>query len=311
MQQVRSSAAVMLVLGSLLTCASACKTSQLEPQFASSTDQPSYAKRHPAELKSALEDFDNQSTLASTLSGELKDYPAELKEPDWQGVITVVEYADLEGRSPHYAESLEQNGKVAAFYEEEKPEIHKRVGGAVQYQAKEKGCDADMYSPAVHALDKSIDKQLEERTRRQSEAHAHIAMNESALGKANIEALERQSDRIALYSYITHVGLVRKKLQIDQLLADADAVDRTLKNRIDEIEKAPPHEKATPAETKARQDELESLKAAKASLAEELGPARQQAQNAEERITQARKTYSDALTALKQTLEQNAALQKK
>jgi len=311
MQQVRFGAVVTLVLGTLVTCASGCKTSQLEPQFAPSADQPSYAKRHPDQLKAALEDFEEQLTLAGTVSGELKDYPGELKEPDWQSVITIVEQADVEGRSPHYAESLEHNDQVAAFYEEEKPEIHKRVGGAVQYQAKEKGCDADMYSPAAHALDKSIEKQLEERTHSQSEAHATIAMNESALGKANIEALERQSDRIALASYITHVGLVRKKNEIDRLLADADAVDRTLASRIEELEKAPPPEKATPAETKARQEELESLKAAKAALAEQLAPAREQAKNAEERINQARKTYSDALSALQQTLEQNATAQKK
>jgi hypothetical protein len=284
-----------------------CKSAHLEPEFAPSTDQPSYAKQHPAQLKSASQDFEEQLALAETLSQELKEYPGELKDPDWKGTLEVVDRADLEGRSPHYATSLEQNGDVAAFYEAEKPEIHKGVGGAVQYHAKNKGCEADMYSPAAHALDKTMDKRLEQRTRDHSEAHSYIALNEPSLGKANIPALQRQADRIALASYVTHVGLVRKKNQLDTLLSDADAVDRTLEQRIKELEAQPLDEKAPAEQVKARQDELEALQTARSTLAEQLAPARQQAEAAEQRIMQARQSYDDALSKLKESIEQQAA----
>jgi len=306
MHVVSSNAAVALTLALSAVLPLGCKTNQVEPEFAPSTDQPSYAKQHPAQLKAVQQNLEDQLTLASTLTGELEDYPAELKDPDWKGVAEVVEQADHEGRSQHYAENLEQNGKIAAFYEAEKPEIHKRVGGAVQYHAKEKGCTADMYSPAVHALDKAVDKQLEERTHESSEAHSYIALNAETLGKANVEALERQADRIALGSYVTHIGLVQKKNQLDRLLADADAVDRTLARRIEELEQAAPPEGQGKPSDKARTDELGALAEARTTLGAELEPARKQAETLEQRIQQVRQAYLDALSALKKSIDELA-----
>ena len=196
---------------------------------------------------------------------------------------------------------------LAAFYEEEKPELHKKVGGAAQYQAKEKGCDADVYGSANYALDKGIEKSLEDRTHEHSEAHAHIAMHQTKLGKANVETLEKQADHIALTSYVAHVGLVRKKNQLDQLLADASGVESTLNDRIEELKAEPADEKAPAAEKKAREDELAALEEAKTTLGQELEPARKQAETMEQRITEAKKKYADALKQLKDTLEQNAA----
>jgi len=284
-----------------------CKKGQLEPEFASSAEQPSYAKTHPAELKATVTELEGQLTLVDTTTAEFKEYPGQLKDPDWKEVIVVVDRADVEGRSPHFAEGLEDNGTVAAFYEQEKPELHKRVGGAAQYQAKEKGCDADVYGSANYALDKGIEKSLEDRTHKHSEAHAHIAMNESKLGKANVEALETQADHIAWASYVAHVGLVRKKQKLDQLLADASGVESTLNDRIEELKAAPADPKAPAAEKKAREDEIAALEEAKTTLTQELEPARKQSETLEQRITEAKQKYADALKQLKDTLEQNSA----
>ena len=109
------------------------------------------------------------------------------------------------------------------------------------------------------ALDKAMQKRLEERTRSHSEAHSFIRMHESKLGKANVEPLEKQADRIALGSYTSHVGLVKKKNELDRLLADASAVDSTLGERIEELKSAPPEEKLSPNEKKAREEELAAL----------------------------------------------------
>ncbi len=293
---------MLLFLGTSLV---GCKSGQLEPQFAPSTDQPSYAKEHPARLKSAQEDLDNQLTLSQTLTEEFKGYPDQLKDPDWKGVGVVIEDADREGQSPHYADRLEQNAEVASFYEQEKQEIHRHVGGALQYYAKKEGCEAEMYSPAAQALDKSIDKRLEARARQLSDAHDTILLNESSLGKANVAALEQQADHVALASYVTHIGLVKKKNQLDQLLADADAVDATLDDRIEELEKAAADQEDK-KQAKLREDELAKLKEAKAALAEELAPAKEQAKTAQQRIEQARKAYAEALSNLEKEIEQRA-----
>lgn len=297
----------MLVFGLVLVPQLAgCKKGQLEPEFASSADQPSYAKVHPARLKAVLTDFDAQLSSVDTATTEFKDYPGELKDPDWPAVAEVVDRADVEGRSPHYVQQLEQNGEVAAFYEEEKPEIQRAVGGAAQYQVKQKGCDVDVYSPAAHAMDKAIDKRLEERAHDKSEAHSYIAMHESKLGKTNTERLEHQADQIALASYTVHVGLVRKKNELDQLLSDASGVESTLNNRLEELKAAPPDDKAPASEKKAYEEEIAALEAAKQELGQELESAKQKAQTAEERVKQAQQKYADALTQLKAAIDEQA-----
>ncbi|HEU5073604.1 MAG TPA: hypothetical protein VFU02_05515 [Polyangiaceae bacterium] len=311
MKPVIANTAALLVALLVVPQVVGCKKGQLEPEFASSAEQPSYAKTHPDELKSTVAEFEGQLTLVDTMTAEFKEYPGQLKDPDWKEVIVVVDRADVEGRSPHFAAELEDNGTVASFYEQEKPELHKRVGGAAQYQAKEKGCDADVYGSANYALDKGIEKSLEDRTHKHSEAHAHIQMHQSKLGKANIEALETQADHIALASYVAHVGLVRSKQDLDRLLADASGVESTLNDRIEELKALPVDEKAPATEKKAREDELAALEAARTTLGQELEPARKQAETMEQRMTEAKQKYSDALKQLKEALEQNSAAQTK
>lgn len=307
MKPVKANAAALLLALLVAPQMVGCKKGQLEPEFASSAEQPSYAKTHPDELKATVAELDGQFTLIDSTTTEFKEYPGQLKDPDWKEVIVVVDRADVEGRSPHFAKQLEENGTVASFYEQEKPELHKRVGGAAQYQAKEKGCDADVYGSANYALDKGIEKSLEDRTHNHSEAHAHIAMHETKLGKANVETLKTQADHIAWASYVAHVGLVRNKQKLDQLLSDASGVESTLNDRIEEL-KAPPaaDEKLTASEKKAREDELKALEAAKTTLTQELEPAKKQSETLEQRITEAKQKYADALKQLKDTLEQNA-----
>jgi tRNA nucleotidyltransferase (CCA-adding enzyme) len=240
------------------------------------------------------------------LTSEFEKYPGELKEPDWALVMRVVEQADAEGKSAHYADRVEANGVVAAFYQEEKDEIHKRVGGAVQYQAKEKDCSADLYSPAIHALDKSIEKQLEERTHEDSDAHMLIDQNQTALGKANVEALERQADHVAMASYLGNIGVQRKQRELDRLLQDASGVESTLDDRIEELSKPAPEVKRSAAEQKAIDDELEALKSAKASIQKDVQAAQESQKGAEERAERAQKLYDESLTQLNSLLEQKS-----
>ena len=241
------------------------------------------------------------------MAAQFEKYPDELEDPDWEVVMRIVDHADAEGKSAHYAERMEENETVAAFYREEKEDIHKRVGGAVQYQAKEKSCDADLYSPAVHALDTSIAKQLEERAHDDSDAHVLIEENQTALGKANVEALERQADAIALASYVSHVGVPQKQRELDSLLEDASGVESTLDNRIEELSKpSPPDVKRSAEEQKARDEELEALKAAKASLEQDVAQAKESQKGAEERAERAKKLYEDSLAQLKSLLEKKS-----
>lgn len=294
----------MLALMTISVLSVACAPRESEPLTASSADQPSYARKYPARLQTTVSNIDTQVKLLVTVASEFEKYPDELKDPNWDLVIQVVEHADAQGKSAHYAERIQDNSLILAFYEEEKDEIHKRVGGAVQYQAKEKGCDADLYSPAVLALDKSITKQLEDRAHDDSDAHLLIDQNQTALGKANVEALKQQADSIALASYLGHVGVQREQRELDRLLKDASGVDSTLDDRIEELSKPPPPEvKRSPEEQKAVDGELEALKAAKASLQKDVAAAQESQKGAEERAERAKKLYEESLEQLNALLE--------
>jgi hypothetical protein len=304
MKQTLRGGVVLLALVFAGAHAVGCAPRESEPLTASSADRPSYARKYPERLQSTVSDIDAQVKSLVDLSGEFEKYPDELKDPDWDLVIRVVEQADAEGQSAHYAERIQENGVVSAFYNDEKEEIHKRVGGAAQYQAKEKGCDADVYSASVHALDKSIEKQLEERTHEDSDAHQLIEQNQTTLGKANVEALKRQADKIAMASYVGHVGVARRQRELDQMLEDASTVESTLDERIEELSKPPPPEvKRSALEQKAIDDELTALKTAKQSLQADVTAAQESQKGAEERAERAEKLYVESLEQLNSLLE--------
>ena len=54
---------------------------------------------------------------------------------------------------------LEETERVARFFEEEKGELEKKVGGAAQYAVKQKNCDVDVYGTTNGALGKAVQKQ--------------------------------------------------------------------------------------------------------------------------------------------------------
>jgi hypothetical protein len=281
----------------------ACATQGVQPVM-SSAEQPSYAKKYPGHLQSAVADVDTQLKALLALTSQFEKYPGELQEPDWAIVDQIVRLADREGKSAHFAERLQQNAIVASFYEEQKKEIHQRVGGSVTHQAKEEGCSAELYGPTAYALDQSFSKGLASSTRAASDAHLLIAQNETALGKRNIEKLQQQADQIALASYISHVGLVRKHQEIERMLGDASGVESTIDERMEALSQSqPPGQKLAAAEKKARDDELEALREANATLAQDVEAAKKTHEGAEDRASRAKELYAQAMTKLEAALE--------
>src|SRR3954471_15055863 len=169
---------------------------QPAPAFASSANETSYAERYPAALLALRTEFASDEAKAREIFGGFQNYPGALSNPDGEQVLGVVTRADAAGKSGAYAQQAQENQSVSRFFSEEKDSLNQKVGGAAQYAAKQKECTVDVASPAIGALDKGVDKALETRLLDHTEAHRYIEDHQDALGKPNLEKLEKQADDI-------------------------------------------------------------------------------------------------------------------
>src|SRR3954469_14605043 len=206
---------------------SAC-TTQPAPAFASSANESGYAERYPTALLGGRTEFASDETRARAIFADFPKYPAALTNPDGEQVSAVVSRADAAGKSGAYARQMEEQSHVSRFFSEEKDGLNQKVGGAAQYAAKQKECTVDVSSPAIGALDHGVDKALEDRLREHSEAQRYIEDHQDALGKANVEKLQKQADDITLASYLVHVRVKQLKLELSDLIAESSDVKKTL-----------------------------------------------------------------------------------
>jgi methyl-accepting chemotaxis protein len=296
----------VLIAAFVVCCAAACSNQKPEPLYGSSSSQSGYAERYPESLGSARSRFSEQEGEAKQGSQDFATYPDQLNDPSWPDVLVVVEKADEAGRSAAYVERLQEVQHVQAFFKEEKDELGRRVGGAAQYAAKQKGCEVDAYGATTHALDKAVEKQLEERLRAYNEAHRYIEDHEEELGKPNIEKLEDQADDISYTSYLVHVGVKQSKAEIEEMVQEASDVQKTLDDTIEEAQKVQADANASPGRKKAAAARLEKAQAAKSRIDSEVQQAQQAIQELDQRMDQLKKEYDEALKQLKDKIEQNA-----
>lgn len=287
---------LLMMLGPL-----GCASSGLEPEMTKAADHAAYAKRHPDRLQAATARLTEDLQTAERLSGELEAMPEKLKDPDWALVGEVFRLADADGQSAHYAELSAANTTVQRFYSEREQELKRRVGGAVQYQAKQKDCDIDAYSAAAVGLDKAMEQQLTERAREQSSAHEYLDLNAEKVGKKNLDALREQADLVIQASYTVHIALVKDKAELDRLLDDSSAAQGTLDDRLEELQQQTPPDK--PAERKRYDELLEQLQAARAAWPASVEAAKAAQKDAEQRIRAAREKYRASLDGLDKGIE--------
>ncbi|MFC1642116.1 hypothetical protein ACFL5O_05425 [Myxococcota bacterium] len=274
-----------------------------EPQVASGAGETGYASRYPTELGAARGGLQTHESDLKMLTGKFPSYPNELQDPSWPHVLGVVERADRAGRAQTYVQRAGESRVVERFFEEEKPELTRKVGGAAQYAAAQKGCkDADAYSAAAYALDKSVKKQLQERLRERNEAHLYLEDNQEALGKKNLPNLEKQADEIAYSSYIAHVASVEVKVRLKAMLAQDQEVRATLDRTISETQSVASDPNRSEADRKAAQKRLEAAQAGKQGLDTEVQQADRVLKNIDERIRVMQEAYSQALESLHEAI---------
>jgi hypothetical protein len=291
----------------LVNAVAACNQQQQPALYASSADEPAYAERYPAELAAARTRLAKDEADVQTLVGEFQKYPDELDKPSWPVVGSVVEEADRAGKSWDYAAGRSEEQAVRDFYEEEKKPLVQKVGGAVDYAAKEKKCeDVEFYGPVAGGLERGMNQQLEERMRSRSVAHRTIEDNQDALGKPNVEKLEKQADKIAYASYLVHVRMPQTKRDLDAALADASGVKKTLARTREQAKAVEDNPAASKAAKQLAQKRSAAASEAEAQLDTEVAEAQKLSEQLEARTEAARKNYEAALDALSDAIKAKA-----
>jgi hypothetical protein len=318
MNRSRLVAGALVAAGTLF--ALGCGASKPEPEILSSAPQSGYAERYPSELQATATSFNEREELAKRAIDQFQTYPDQMKGPPgagsrptmekekWAEALDVVEQADAAGRTYDYVERVRAVDGALAFFNDNKDEITKKVSGAVQYVAQKKGCELDVSGAAAHALQESVDRQLEKYVRDRSEAHRRIARYRASLGKENAEALERQADTVSFASYVVHIELVEHKVRLARMLEEIEAIKKSLDDAVAAERAFQSGSGRTDEEKKASSERIEELGRSKALLESATTQANQLKEGLEERIIAVQKKYREALDRLTATIRQKGGL---
>jgi chromosome segregation ATPase len=277
---------------------------QLPPvAYASSANESAYAEHYPAALLATRTEFADSEKRAREIIADFPNYPSALSAPDGEKVLGVVTRADAAGKSASYGQQMDEQAHVARFFHEEKDTLNQKVGGAAQYAAKQKECTVDVASPAVGALDKGVDKAQEDRLRGHSEAQRYIEDHQDALGKANVDKLQKQADDITLASYLVHVRVKQLKLDLARLADEASDVKKTLAQSDADAQAVLADASASKAAKATAQNRVNSAKTASTGLDIEVEQAKRAVSEMDARIQQLDKDYQAALDALEKALK--------
>jgi chromosome segregation ATPase len=293
----------LLALAACLGIA-ACQDQKKPSIVAPSTDQAGYASSYPEKLDGARAKMNERESTARSKLGTFGGYPDELDKPSWQEVDKLYDLADSAGKSSEYVESIHEAETVAGFFEDEKQEISKKVAGAAAHAAKQKGCDkVEAYGPASHALEKSVEKQLEERLRKRNEAHRYLEAHEEPLGKNNRPKLEKQVDEISFTSYVVNVGVEEEKEKLQRLVSEGNDVKTTLDRVIQENKAIVDDPNAKESQKNAAQKEIEAAEKAKQKIDQEIEQTQGVLKEIDNRIKTLREEYKKAFDELKKKVD--------
>lgn len=297
----------VVVAATLAVAVAACssKNDNGPPEAPLPAEQAGYAERYPDELAKTRGKLSEREAKARESMGKFAGYPDELDKPSWPDAEKVYLLADEAGRSSTYVDKVHEAETVAGFFEDEKEEISKKVAGAAAYAAKQKGCDSvEAYGPASAALEKSVEKQLEERLREVNEAHRYIKMHEEPLGKQNIDKLETQADDISYASYNVNMGVEQERYRLQRLIDVGEDVKKTL-DRVIEENKAIAADASKPESVKkAAQGEVDAAETAKAKIDQEIETTKKDLEQMDDRIKALRDEYQKAFDQLKQKVQE-------
>lgn len=296
----KSSLAWLFGAALMLSFASGCTNTQRQSTAISSSGDITYAAGYAPKLQAQVQAFDAREAEVKKLTDGFAQYPDQVKSAPKATVLQIVEESDQAGRGASYAERARELENVSTFFEEEKDEINKKVGGSVAYAAKSKGCSGDISGSATFALKEVIEKQSTERQRARNGAHMVIERNRIALGKPAASALEKQADEISRAAYVAYIDMPEKKARIDWMLTEAESVKKTAARFIDQEKAFQGQSGRTEPEKKASEERIAMAQKGINDIDNLVTQTRETAKKLDERIKASQKGYAESIAALKQ-----------
>jgi hypothetical protein len=291
-----------LLLAFTLGLAACSSQSGKGPVLASSTGQSAYAVHYVDDLAAMTKAVSDAQTQEKTLSAGFAGKVDELKKPDWDKVLLVIDDSDQAGKSADFAEAHGEADTVKGFWDSEKDTINGRVAGSAQHTIKEAGCAADeqkISGTIVYAMNDAVNKQLQKRLRGRNEAFLVLERYKVGLGPENVSKLEKLADDVSQASYDVHVLMVEQRENLQRMLGDKDSVKKTLDRYMKEETDFQTETGRTDGERKASQDRLSAASKAKADIDNAAQQAEAQSKQMEQSIDAATKDYEEALKALR------------
>jgi len=279
------------------------------PQVADSTSQPAYAIRYADNLAKTTAAASKHEDAARATMGKWAAFPGQLKEPNWKVVGDVVAAAAEDGKSAGYDREAEQQAYVQRFFDDEREEIVKKVGGSAQYANKQAGCNADVYGAVSLGLKDAVADRFKDRIRERGDAFIIIERNQDKIGKANVAAVEDQAASVAEASWRVNVGIVREHDRLDELAAEASSVRSTLGDFVEEEKKLQAEPGRSAEEKKSSQERVALAEKSRGTIDASEQAAKDALASFEEKQKTLKKDLDDALASLKQAIDDKAAAQ--
>lgn len=297
---VRSAALAAIALTFVTACES--KDDKRPPEVARNTDHVAYATEYPDRVDRVTSELDEQKARADEICGKLEGYADEIEDPaDYEKVKAVYDAADASGKSGDYADRARQNREFARMLEENDGEVGKTTMASVHGAAQHDNCPnpGNVAGAAKNGLKRGVDKRTETRLREANEGHRVIARNQDALGKKNVPKLETQADEIAEASYIANVELPLLKHELERLIAENEAIMRTLDREIEEEQKLQKKDGASDADKKASEERVKDLEATRDKVKAQQDKLKERKKQLEQLERDIKKTRDDCAKAHK------------
>lgn len=225
---------ILVVLGAAVAAA-ACAGEKPQVRIASSAGEPGYAAAYPERFDAENRAFDAIAVDARAGMAELQGFPAQIASSDWTVVRGAYERADAAGRGGAYAEGVRDDEAVRRFFDEERDDVGRRVTNGVNAHLQKEltGVEVDVSGPVAYGLKDGVQKRMERRLEAANEGRQYLDRHAYAVGKKDLEAVERQVDAIARVSRLVHVAYVESRLRVAGMRGEARDVQRTLDAEIE------------------------------------------------------------------------------
>lgn len=290
-------ALALAAMPGFVACSSSTKQ---EPVVASAAGQSNYALHYPTAVDTLRTDYGTKRQEARTLVGNFPRYPDEMSGARSEDVWPVLERADEAGRSGSYVQERRSLENVRTFFNEERDDIGRRVAGSAQYVAQQKGCaNVEVGGAANAALKDAVDKRIEKRLREHNEGQAALERLRPTLGKERSDKLEKQADEVAEASYLVYIALPEIKTRLNEQLAEAEQVRKTLDAGLTSEGQFQATPGITDVDRKASNDRVTALNSSKGKLDGVVAQGQELSKRLDADIKDAQKEYADAFAALK------------